>query len=95
MLHRYACRKGNFCTIRTTTKKAANVRKQLGMNNIKSNEGRQEKNGGVKGRDGSAEELNRETCEEQIIVGRTRRKHLLNDSVFIYFFFLGLSLLLY
>ena len=66
-------------------KKAANVRKQLGMNNIKSIEGRQEKNGGVKGRDGSAEELNRETCEEQIIVGRTHRKHLLNDSVFIYF----------
>ena len=39
-----------------------------------SNEGRQAKNGGVKGRDGSAEELDRETGEEQIIVGWTRRK---------------------
>ena len=32
------------------------VRKQLGTKNSKGNEGRQEKNGGVKGRDGSAEE---------------------------------------
>ena len=32
------------------------------------------KNGGVKGRDGSAEELERETGEEQIRVGWTRRK---------------------
>ena len=32
------------------------------------------KKGGVKGRDGSAEELDRETGEEQIIVGWTRRK---------------------
>ena len=39
--------------------------------NSKSNEGRQEKNGGVKGRDGSAEELDRETGEEQ---GRKRTK---------------------
>ena len=39
--------------------------------NIKSNEGRQEKNGGVKGRDGSADELERETGEEQITVGWT------------------------
>ena len=38
------------------------------------NEGRQAKNGGVKGRDGSAEELDRETGEEQITVGRTLRK---------------------
>ena len=37
-------------------------------------EGRQAKNGGVKGRDGSAEELDRETGEEQITVGWTRRK---------------------
>ena len=38
------------------------------------NEGRQSKNGGVKGRDGSAEEFDRETGEEQTTVGRTRRK---------------------
>ena len=42
--------------------------------NSKSNEGRQAKNGGVKGRDGSAEELDRETGQEQITVGWTRRK---------------------
>ena len=40
----------------------------------KSNEGRRAKKGGVKGRDGSAEELDRETGEEQITVGWTRRK---------------------
>ena len=34
-------------------------------------EGRQDKNGG---RDGSAEELGRETGEEQTTVGMTRRK---------------------
>ena len=56
------------------------VRKQLGMKNSKSNEGRQEKNGGVKGRDWSAEELDRETGEEQITVGRTRRK-MADDSL--------------
>ena len=50
------------------------MRKQLGTKNSKSNEGRQEKNGGVKGIDGSAEELDRETDEEQITVGWTRRK---------------------
>ena len=54
--------------------KAASVRKQLGTKNSKSNEGRQAKNGGVKGRDGSAEEPDRETGEEQITVGWTRRK---------------------
>ena len=48
------------------------MRKQLGTKSSKSNEGRQEKNGGVKGRDMSAEELDRETGEEQITVGRTR-----------------------
>ncbi len=42
--------------------------------NSKSNEGRQANNGGVKGRDGSAEELDRETGEEQITVDMTRRK---------------------
>ena len=50
------------------------MRKQLGTKNSKSNEGRQEKNGGVKGRDMSAEELDRETGEEQTTVGRTRWK---------------------
>ena len=48
---------GNFGTDRTTTTKAAIVRKQLGTKNSKSNEGTQETNGGVKGRDWSAEEL--------------------------------------
>ena len=41
---------------------------------IARNESRQAKNGGVKGRDGSVEELDRETDEEQITVGWTRRK---------------------
>ena len=66
-------RNGNRGTDRTTTK-ASSVRKQLGTKNSKSNEGRQVKNGGVKGRDGSAEELDRETGQEQTTVGRTRRK---------------------
>ena len=48
--------------------------RKLGTKNSKSNEGRQAKSGGVKGRDGSAEELDRETGEEQITVGWTRRK---------------------
>ena len=56
------------------TEQAASVRKQLGPKNSKSNESRQAKNGGVKGRDGSVEELDRETDEEQITVGWTRRK---------------------
>ena len=64
---------GNLGTDRTTTTNAASVRKQLGTKNNNSNEGRQE-NGGVKGRDGIAEELDRETGEEQITVGRTRRQ---------------------
>ena len=50
------------------------MRKQLGTKNSKSNEGRQVKNGEVKGRDGRAVELDRETGEEQITVGWTRRK---------------------
>ena len=41
----------------------------MGTKNSRSNEVRQEKNGGVKGRDGSAEELDIETGEEQITVG--------------------------
>ena len=69
-----ACLYGNPGNDRTTTTKVASVRKQLGTKHSKSNEGRQEKNGGVKGRDGSAEELDRETGEEQTTVGRTRRK---------------------
>ena len=40
----------------------------------KSNRGGQENNGGVKGRDRSAEELDRETGEEQTTVDRTHRK---------------------
>ena len=40
----------------------------------KSNEGRQAKNSGYKGRDGSADELHRETGEEQATVGRTRTR---------------------
>ncbi len=78
--HEHVChtgmhvRNGNLGTDRTTTTKAASVRKQLGPKNSKSDEGRQAKNGGVKGRDGSAEELDRETGEEQITVGWTRRK---------------------
>ena len=67
-------RNGNLGTDRTTTTKAASVRKQLDTKNSKSNEGRQAKNGGVTGRDRSAEELDRETGEEQATVGRTRRK---------------------
>ena len=50
------------------------MRKQLGTKTSESNGGRQAKNGGVKGRDGSAEELDRETDEEQITVGRICRK---------------------
>ena len=51
-------------TLALTTTKAASVRKQLGPKHSKSNEGRQANNRGVKGRDGSAEELDRETEEE-------------------------------
>ena len=58
-------RNGNLGNDRTTTTKAASVRKQMGTENSKSNEGRQAKNGGVKGRNRSAEELDRETGEEQ------------------------------
>ena len=47
------------------------MRKQVGPKNSKSNDSRQVNNGGVKGRDGSAEELDRETGEEQITVDWT------------------------
>ena len=67
-------RNGNLGSDRISTTKAASVRKQLGPKNSKSNKGRQAKNGGVKGRDGSEEELDRETGEEQTTVGWTHRK---------------------
>ena len=66
-------RNGNLGTDLTTTTTAESVRKQLGTKNSKSNEGRQAKTGGVKGRDVSAEELDRETGEDQVTVGWTRR----------------------
>ena len=47
-------RNENLGTDRTTTTKAASVRKQLGTTNSKSNEGRQAKNGGVKKRQESS-----------------------------------------
>ena len=50
------------------------MRKQLGTGNNKSKEGRQEKNGGVNGRDRSADEIDRDTDEEQTTVGWTRRE---------------------
>ena len=58
-------RNGNLGNDRTTTTNTASVRKQLGTKNSRSKEGRQEKNGGVNGRDRSTEELDRETGEEQ------------------------------
>ena len=67
-------RNGNFGTDRNTITKNASVRKQVSTKNSKSKEGRQEKNGGVKGRDGSPEELDRVTVEDQTTVGRTSRK---------------------
>ena len=74
MSHQHACTERKPWLDRTTTTKVASVRKQLGPKKSKSNEGRQAKNGGVKRRDGSAEELNRETGEDHTTVGRTRRK---------------------
>ena len=56
-------RNGNLGTDRTKTTKPASVRKQLGTKNSKSNEDRHVKDGVVKGRDGGAEELDRETGE--------------------------------
>ena len=67
-------RNGNVGSDRTITM-AANVRKQLGKKTSNSREGSQEKNGGVKGRYMSAEELDRDTGEEQTTVGRTHSKH--------------------
>ena len=66
-------RNGNLGTDRTTTAKAASVRKQLGTKIARvTRADLQEKNGGVKGRDRSAEELDREIGEEQTTVDRTR-----------------------
>ena len=66
-------RNGNPGNDRTTTTKVASVRKQLGTKIARvTRADLQEKNGGAKGRDRSAEELDRETGEEQTIVGRTR-----------------------
>ena len=65
-------RNGNPGNDRTTTTKVASGRKQLGTRNIKINKGRQVKNGEVNGRDRSAEELDRDTGEEQTTIGRTR-----------------------
>ena len=50
-------RNGNLGVDRTITTKATSVRKQLGPKNSKSNEGRQAKNGGVKGSDGMQRSL--------------------------------------
>ena len=79
--HEHVChtgmpvRNGNLGTDRPTTTKAASVREQLGTKIARvTRADLQEKNGGVKGRDGSAEELDRETTEEQFTVGWTRRK---------------------
>ena len=78
--HEHMCDTGmpvwnrNLGNDRTTTTKTASVRKQLCTKNSRSNEGRQEKNGGVKGRDWSAGELDRDTGEENTTVGRTHRK---------------------
>ena len=75
-------RNGNFGTDRTTTTKAVSVRKQLGTKSSKSRESRQEKNGGVMGRDDSADLSLPERLhgEEQTSVGRTRRR-MANDRL--------------
>ena len=66
------CHKGrNVNDVSTTERQSLKI---MHPKNSKSNESRQAKNGGVKGRDGSAVELDRETGEEQITVGWTRRK---------------------
>ena len=64
---------GNPGNDQTTTTKVASVRKQLGTKIARvTTADLQEKKGVVKGRDMSAEELDRETGEEQTTVGRTR-----------------------
>ena len=56
-------RNGNLGSDRTTTTQAASVEKQLGPKHSKRNESRQAQDGGLKRRDGSAVELDRETGE--------------------------------
>ena len=66
-------RNGNPGNNRTTTTKVASVRKQLGTIIARvTRADPQKRNGAVKGRDRSVEELDRETGEEQTTVGRTR-----------------------
>ena len=69
-------RNGNLGNDRTTPSKAVglSMRKQLSTKHSKSNDGRQETNGGVMGRDRSAEEHVRETGGEKTTVDRTRGK---------------------
>ena len=67
---------GNLGADQTTTAKAASVRKQLGTKNSKSNEGRQAKNGGVKGRDNEI----RETIEASKSLKKVRRTHSLGKN---------------
>ena len=58
-------RNGNPGNDRTTTTKVASVRKQLDTKKTRVMRAYvQEKNGGINGRDRSAEELDRETGEE-------------------------------
>ena len=61
-------RNGNLGSDQTTTTKAASVQNNCIRKNSKSNEGTQAKNGG------NAGEFDRETGEEQITLGWTRRK---------------------
>ena len=66
-------RNGNPGNDRTTTTKVASVRKLLDTKNSKSNEGRHTREELVKLREETArstEELDRETGEEQTIVGK-------------------------
>ena len=74
MLHRHACTERKPWHWPNYNNKGCKCVKTTGYKKSKSNEGRHEKNGGVKGRDGSAVELDRETGEEQNTVGRTCRK---------------------
>ena len=57
----------------TEIQQTLHLSKNIWVRNKARVEGRQEKNGGVNGRDGSAEELVRVPGDEQAIVGRTRR----------------------
>ena len=58
----------------TTATQAASVRKQLGPKNSKRTRADRRRMVEFKGRDMGAEELDRETGEEQITVGWTRRQ---------------------